>query len=65
MIICPGQVAMDPAKLSGISQWHIPSSVKEVQLFLGFCNFYHHFISHYSDLARPLIDLTKKDTTFA
>jgi hypothetical protein len=21
MMICPGQVAMDPAKLSGISQW--------------------------------------------
>jgi len=30
MIIRPGQVAMDPAKLSGISQWQTPSSVKEV-----------------------------------
>jgi len=50
MIIRPGQVAMDPAKLSGISQWQIPSSVKEVRSFLGFCNFYCHFISHYSDL---------------
>jgi hypothetical protein len=56
---------MDPAKLSGISQWQTPSSVKEVRSFLGFCNFYCHFISHYSDLARPLIDLTKKDTIFA
>jgi hypothetical protein len=65
MIVCPGQVAMDPAKLSGISQWQIPSSVKEVRSFLGFCNFYRHFISHYSDLARPLIDLTKKDAIFA
>jgi hypothetical protein len=60
MIICPRQVAMDPAKLSGISQWQTPSSVKEVQSFLRFCNFYRHFISHYSDLAQPLIDLTKK-----
>jgi len=65
MIIRPGQVAMDPAKLSSISQWQTPSSVKEVRSFLGFCNFYRHFISHYSDLARPLIDLTKKDTVFA
>jgi hypothetical protein len=31
---------------------------------LGFCNFYRNFISHYSDLARPLIDLTKKDVQF-
>jgi hypothetical protein len=51
MIIRPGQVAMDPAKLSGISQWQTPTSVKEVRSFLRFCNFYHHFISHYSDLA--------------
>jgi hypothetical protein len=65
MIVCPGQVAMDPTKLSGISQWQIPSSVKEVQSFLGFCNFYRHFISHYSNLAQPLIDLMKKDTIFA
>jgi hypothetical protein len=65
MIIRLGQVVMDPAKLSGISQWQTPSSVKEVQSFLGFCNFYCHFISHYSDLAQPLIDLTKKDTIFA
>jgi hypothetical protein len=65
MIIHPGQVAMDPAKLSGISQWQTPTSVKEVRSFLGFCNFYRHFISHYSNLARPLIDLTKKDTVFA
>jgi hypothetical protein len=65
MIIRPGQIAMDPAKLSSISQWQTPSSVKEVRSFLGFCNFYRHFISHYSDLARPLIDLTKKDTVFA
>jgi hypothetical protein len=61
MIIYPGQVAMNPAKLSGISQWQIPSSVKEVQSFLGFCNFYCHFISHYYDLARPLTDLMRKD----
>jgi hypothetical protein len=29
MIIHPRQVAMDPAKLSGISQWQTPSSVKK------------------------------------
>ena len=64
MIIRPGQVAMDPAKLSGIKDWKSPTSLKEVQSFLGFCNFYRHFISHYSDIARPLIDLTKKDHPF-
>jgi hypothetical protein len=40
MIIRPGQVAMDPAKLKGISEWQTPSSIKDVRSFLRFCNFY-------------------------
>jgi hypothetical protein len=64
MIIKPGHVTMDPAKLDGIRDWPIPTTVKETQSFLGFCNFYWNFISHYSDLAHPLIDLTKKDAQF-
>jgi len=40
IIIRPRQVAMDPAKLKGISEWQTPSSVKDVRSFLGFCNFY-------------------------
>ena len=55
---------MDPIKLAGIRDWPIPSSVKQVQLFLGFGNFYRKFISHYSDIAKPLNDLTKKDKKF-
>jgi len=38
--------------------------MKEVQKFLGFCNFYHHFVKNYSTLARPLFNLTKKDIPF-
>jgi hypothetical protein len=40
MIVRPGCVAMDVAKTDGIRDWPIPTSVKEVQSFLGFCNFY-------------------------
>jgi hypothetical protein len=65
MIIKPGHVTMDPAKLDGIRAWPIPTTVKETWSFLGFCNFYRNFISHYSDLACPLIDLMKKDTQFS
>jgi RNase H-like domain found in reverse transcriptase/Integrase zinc binding domain/Reverse transcriptase (RNA-dependent DNA polymerase) len=64
MIIRPGQVAMDTAKTKGIVKWPTPKSVKDVRSFLGFCNFYCTFISHYSDIAWPLIHLTKKDTPF-
>ena len=61
MIVKPGQLAIDPVKLNSIAQWPTPSKVKDVRSFLGFANFYHQFIPNYSTIARPLIDLTKKN----
>ena len=55
---------MDPIKLAGIQDWPTPTTVKQVRSFLGFKNFYRKFISHYSDIAMPLNDLTKKDRRF-
>ena len=64
MIIEEGKISMDPTKLEGIRDWPVPTTVKQVQSSLGFGNFYRKFISHYSDLAKPLNDLTKKDKKF-
>ena len=55
---------MDPIKLAGIQDWPTPSTIKQVRSFLGFGNFYQKFISHYSNIAKPLNDLTKKDKKF-
>src|SRR3981189_1615147 len=55
---------MDPVKVAGVAEWPTPKSRKEVQSFLGFTNFYRHFILNFSDDARPLFDLSKKDVTF-
>jgi RNase H-like domain found in reverse transcriptase len=52
---------MDPVKVAGVSEWPVPSNKKEVQLFLGFTNFYRQFIQDFPHYARPLFDLTKKD----
>ena len=64
MIIEEGKISMDPIKLAGIRDRPIPSTVKQVRSFLGFENFYQKFISHYSDIAKPLNNLTKKDRKF-
>ena len=42
----------------------LPTTVKEVQSFLGFGNFYRRFIKGFSKLAQPLNDLLKKDKKF-
>ena len=60
MIVGNGQAKMDPKKLQAISNWPIPKTVKDIQSFLGFCNFYRNFIADFATTARPLWDLTKK-----
>ena len=39
--------------------------MRDVQAFLGLANFYHRFVRHFADIARPLTDLTRKDIEFA
>jgi RNase H-like domain found in reverse transcriptase/Reverse transcriptase (RNA-dependent DNA polymerase) len=64
LVVKEGKLAMDPAKLKGILDWPAPKTVKEVQSFLGFGNFYHCFVKRFSHLAHPLNDLLKKDKKF-
>jgi len=64
LIISEGELCMDPVKLMAVSNWPTPKTMKEVQKWLGFCNFYHHFVKNYSALAQPLFNLTKKDIPF-
>ena len=51
---------MDPVKINMIRGWPILRNIFEVQLFLGFINFYRRFIEKYSEVAISLINLTKK-----
>jgi hypothetical protein len=63
-IISKKGIKMDPKKVKSIQDWPTPRSVKEVQSFLGLANFYRRFIKGFSGIARPLTDLTKKESTF-
>jgi len=65
LIISKGELRMDPMKLKAVQDWPKPKKVKDIQQFLGFCNFYRRFVQDYSILAQPLFDLTKKDTPWA
>ena len=64
LIISEGKLCMDPVKLAAVKNWPKPKTVKDIQKFLGFCNFYRRFVKAYSKLARPLFDLTKKGEPF-
>lgn len=39
-VICPERVAMDDSKVQAVLKWPQPTTVKELQCFMGFENFY-------------------------
>ena len=52
-------VAMDPLRVVAIREWPTLGSHKDLQIFLGFANFYCWFIKGYAHITRPLTDKFK------
>ncbi|KAI2664140.1 Transposon Tf2-9 polyprotein [Labeo rohita] len=50
-------VRMDEGKVEAVVSWTKPNSIKELQRFLGFANFYRRFIKGYSQITNPLTNL--------
>jgi transposase InsO family protein len=63
-IVSSSGISMDPTKVQTILDWKTPQSVRDVQCFLGFANFYRKFIKDYSKIVLPLTQLTQKDQVF-
>ncbi|KAK3526101.1 hypothetical protein QTP70_015426, partial [Hemibagrus guttatus] len=58
-VISPRGVEMDTNKVRAVSKWPAPATIKELQRFLGFANFYRRFIRNYSSVAAPLTSLLR------
>lgn len=50
-------IGPDPDKIAAVTEWPVPSSVKQLRSFLGFCSYYRKFIQGFSRIAGPLHDL--------
>jgi hypothetical protein len=52
---------MDPERVQTIKDWenYPPRTYQDLQVLLGFLNFYRRFIRGYSEIARPLTALLK------
>jgi hypothetical protein len=61
LLILHNHAGMDLVKVDGIATWPTPCNVKDVQSFVGFCNFYQRSIQDFSCIAKPLHMLTTKD----
>jgi len=51
-------VSMQQHKVEAVRDWPQLQSVKDVRAFLGLAGFYRRFVKGFSEIARPLTDLT-------
>ena len=60
-----GGIRIDPSKIAGIKEWPQQlKDVKQVRSTLGVLGYQRPFIKNFAAIARPLHNLTKKDTPF-
>ena len=63
-IVTKDGILVDPEKVEVIEKLKPPTTVKEVRRFIGMLSYYRKFIGNFSEVAEPLINLTKKNVKF-
>ncbi|XP_075042379.1 uncharacterized protein LOC142101839 [Mixophyes fleayi] len=59
-LVSGSDLEMDPEKVRAVLQWPLPTSLKAIQHFLGFANYYQRFIQGFSTIVSPITALTRK-----
>ncbi|CAI5480238.1 unnamed protein product [Closterium sp. Yama58-4] len=52
-VVSASGVRTDPKKIAAVQDWVAPTSVKELQSFLGFANYYRRFVQGYASSHSP------------
>ncbi len=60
-IVSLSEVYMEPKRIENIKNWPEAQSIWEIQVFIGFANFYRLFIRNFSAIAGPFTWMLKTD----
>ncbi|WVZ81080.1 hypothetical protein U9M48_028503 [Paspalum notatum var. saurae] len=63
-VVSKGGIAVDPSKVSTVTNWKVPEIPKEVCGFLGLAGYYRRFIEDFLRIAKPMTSLLEKDAEF-
>ncbi|XP_055362214.1 retrovirus-related Pol polyprotein from transposon 412 [Betta splendens] len=57
-VVSSNGVKTDPKKTEALKTWPRPQNLKELESFLGFTGYYRRFVKDYSQVVKPLTNLT-------
>jgi len=61
IVIGPSGIEMEKEKVDGVLSWLEPRNVKDIRKFLGLANYYRRFIKNFTQVARPMNVLIRKN----
>ena len=62
-VVSSKSIRIEDKRIEAVKQWPEPQSVQDIQVFLGFANFYRPFIWGFSRIATPLTSMLKTSET--
>jgi hypothetical protein len=55
---------VDPSNVQDVLSWKAPTSVSDIQSFLGLAGYYRRFIEGFLKISKPMTELLEKDKQF-